>query len=541
MNTSLDTSFNFVTLVESDPMSRLVANNNNNRLLQKLRETFTEFQQQLYAAFQHCHDNYDLTNDYIIDLDHVWEWLGFSQKSRAKVLLEKNFDLGSDYKMTNTVSREQNGNSRGGHNKQVFLMNLETFKCLCLKAKTPRARIIQDYYIKVQNNLFAFSLEEHDELRRRSQEMREHTNELRRQLQERNERYDELCRRAQEIDDDESSIVTESSPVSVQSPTTTTPQNMEQYPHTIDELVIILNADKWVIIRFVQRHFKINFHFIKVPCPRESPNGESRGGQNRIDVRLTEECYNLVRNSYNWRNRNITDTIGNTQLVSVIQPIETQTINFIENCFKSTLEMHRQFHFGRYRVDLFIRDYGIVVECDEFNHRYIDTEEEFTRELFIYSHGINKIIRYNPNEEGFCISEVIDRIYSEISFINGRRIRQQTIPTSISTPITPYSMEISTQTDYNPSISATASMILDDRAFIDNVDAFLEEHCCFHDDYKVTAKELIDKYVSVTGETNRAVLRAVEDHLQRAHFIPYIVIERRPLYTIMGFSGLKLR
>jgi len=538
----MDTSFNFVTLVENDPMSRLVANNNS-RLLQKLRETFTEFQQQLYAAFQHCHDNYDLTNDYIIDLDHVWEWLGFSQKSRAKVLLEKNFVMGSDYKMTNTVSREQTGHSRGGHNKQVFLMNLETFKCLCLKAKTPRARIIQDYYIKVQNNLFAFSLEEHDELRRRAQEMREHENELRRQLQERNERYNELCRRAQESndDDDESSIVTESSPVSVQSTTTTTPQNMEQYPHSIDELVIILNADKWGIIRFVQRHFKINVHFIKVPCPRESPTRESRGGQNRIDVRLTEECYNLVRNSYNWRNRNITDTIGNTQLVSVIQPIETQTINFIVNCFKRTLEMHRQFHFGRYRADLFIRDYGIVVECDEFNHRDRDPDDEFAREMFIYSQGINKIIRYNPNEEGFCISEVINRIYSEISFINGRRIRQQTIPNSISTHITPYSMEISTQTDYNPSISATASMILDDRAFINKVDAFLEEHCCFHDDYKVSAMELIDKYVSVTGETNRAVLRAIEDHLQRAHFIPYIVIERRPLYTVMGFSGLKLR
>jgi very-short-patch-repair endonuclease len=404
----MDTSFNFVTLFESDPMRHLAANNNG-QLLQRIRETFTEFQQQLYAAFQHCHDNYSLTDDYIIDLDHVWKWLGFPQKSRAKVLLEKNFDLGTDYKLNNTLSREQTGHSRGGHNKQTFLMNLDTFKCLCLKAKTERARLIQDYYIKLQDNLFTFGIVELADLRSRVQEMNDRNDELRRRVQETNVR-------------DEPSNDPEPLPAPIQ-PTNDTTSNSEQYPHSIDELVVILRAQKVMIHRFIRRNFRRNIHFIEVPCPLE--NQERRGGHNRIDVRLTKECYDMSRNSYNLRNRNITENIGNIQLVSIIRPIETQTITFIENCFKSTLVTYRQFRFGNYRVDLFIREYGIVVECDEFGHSDRDPVEEYAREIFIYSQGVNKIIRYNPNEEDFCISGVINRIYSEITFLNQQRYRQQ--------------------------------------------------------------------------------------------------------------------
>ena len=33
-----------------------------------------------------------------MDLDNIWKWLGFSQKIKAKELLEKNFILDKDYK-----------------------------------------------------------------------------------------------------------------------------------------------------------------------------------------------------------------------------------------------------------------------------------------------------------------------------------------------------------------------------------------------------------------------------------------------------------
>ena len=37
--------------------------------------------------------------DFVVDLDNIWEWLGFNQKYAAKRLLEKYFILDNDYKI----------------------------------------------------------------------------------------------------------------------------------------------------------------------------------------------------------------------------------------------------------------------------------------------------------------------------------------------------------------------------------------------------------------------------------------------------------
>ena len=89
--------------------------------------------------------------------------------------------------------------------------------------------------------------------------------------------------------------------------------------------------------------------------------------------------------------------------------IENQTIGFIENSFKDILNLKRQFMIGKYRADLYFIDYKLVIECDEFNHCDRDPQEEKMREDYILSLG-NKIIRFNPNEEGFDLSNVLREI-----------------------------------------------------------------------------------------------------------------------------------
>ena len=42
---------------------------------------------------------YNYQTDYIINLDDVWKWLGFSTKQKAKDLLEKHFIVEKDYKI----------------------------------------------------------------------------------------------------------------------------------------------------------------------------------------------------------------------------------------------------------------------------------------------------------------------------------------------------------------------------------------------------------------------------------------------------------
>ena len=99
--------------------------------------------------------------------------------------------------------------------------------------------------------------------------------------------------------------------------------------------------------------------------------------------------------------------------INVGMCIENQTIGFIENSFKNILNVKRQYIFGNYRVDLYFIDYKLVVECDENNHKDRNINYEKTREKFIISQG-NQMIRFNPNEKLFDLSNVLQKINANI-------------------------------------------------------------------------------------------------------------------------------
>ena len=73
---------------------------------------------------------YDTKNDFVIDLDNVWKWLGFQQKYHAKYLLEKQFIINNDYKIFAPEASWAKKNVRGGHNKEIIMLNVDTFKKL---------------------------------------------------------------------------------------------------------------------------------------------------------------------------------------------------------------------------------------------------------------------------------------------------------------------------------------------------------------------------------------------------------------------------
>ncbi|NBU34758.1 hypothetical protein EBZ38_15160 [bacterium] len=178
------------------------------KLIQKLREKFTEQEQQLFVQNFCMYLNYDKTRDYVIDLDKVWQWMGFSRKDPAKRVLDTHFTEGTDYivrphpsvvQVSETVDGKGNsrtdqnretvvapgqlrlqpsveqvsetvdgqGNSRtdqnsatvggtrqhGGHNREQVMMNIKTFKRMCMKANTKRASDIHDYYITMEETL----------------------------------------------------------------------------------------------------------------------------------------------------------------------------------------------------------------------------------------------------------------------------------------------------------------------------------------------------------------------------------------------------
>ena len=157
-------TLNIVELIENNPITKLSCVYNS-KLLKKIQTKFTDFEQQLFVSSFYCYLNCDAKNDFIIDLDDVWKWLGFSQKVRAKELLIKTFDNGKDYKSSLSLERKQTTITKGGHNKETFMLSVKTFKSLCLKAGTKKADEIHDYYLKMEEILHEVIHEESDELK----------------------------------------------------------------------------------------------------------------------------------------------------------------------------------------------------------------------------------------------------------------------------------------------------------------------------------------------------------------------------------------
>ena len=157
------TSINIVELIETNPITKF-SGDYQSRLVGKLRESFTEPQQQLFLSSFYCYLNCDKTA-FVIDLDDVWEWMGFRQKYNAKYTLERNFTVDKDY-IVSLLNVQEQTSSRGGHNKQVIKLTVPAFKRFCLKAGTAKADEIHDYYIRLEEVLQETICEESAELQK---------------------------------------------------------------------------------------------------------------------------------------------------------------------------------------------------------------------------------------------------------------------------------------------------------------------------------------------------------------------------------------
>jgi len=153
------TSLNIVDLIEQNPIIKL-SNTYQSKLLTKIKNKFYNTEQQLFVASFYSYLNYNTTLDFVINLDDIWKWIGFNQKIKAKILLEKHFIIDKDYKKQNFDDK-----THGGHNKEIFMLTINAFKLFCLKAGTKKADQIHEYYIKLEETLHEVINEESNELK----------------------------------------------------------------------------------------------------------------------------------------------------------------------------------------------------------------------------------------------------------------------------------------------------------------------------------------------------------------------------------------
>lgn len=154
-------NLDIVQLIERNPITRLTKNYQN-KFIEKIRKNFTESQQQLFVTSFYTYLNYS-KDDFIIDLDSIWKWLGFERKGFCKKVLEKHFAIDIDYKIV--LLQLEKRKNEGGFNKETILLKINTFKKLCLKSNTKKADEIHDYFIKMEDTFNEVVNEESNELR----------------------------------------------------------------------------------------------------------------------------------------------------------------------------------------------------------------------------------------------------------------------------------------------------------------------------------------------------------------------------------------
>lgn len=154
-----------VRLIEKNPLTKFTCDYKS-RLVNKVKDAFTNDEQHIFLSNFYCYLNYDSENDFVVDLDDIWKWMGFSRRDNSKNLLNKYFKEDIDYKVL-LLTKEEQKKGRGGKNKKKILMTIDTFKAFCLSSRTEKASIIHGYYIKLEKIINQLIEEDSEELRRK--------------------------------------------------------------------------------------------------------------------------------------------------------------------------------------------------------------------------------------------------------------------------------------------------------------------------------------------------------------------------------------
>ena len=167
------------------------------KMIDLLNQEFTEQESQWYITNLYIYMNYHPTNDYPINLEHVFKMIGFANKGNAMKTIKSNFTKDEDYKIVLfRTEKNLNGKDLSGKNEKAgpstknlggrpiedIMLNVDTFKNLCMIAKTDKGKEIRKYYVKLENihnKIVKEELEQHKLLLQEKElQLEEQTNKL---------------------------------------------------------------------------------------------------------------------------------------------------------------------------------------------------------------------------------------------------------------------------------------------------------------------------------------------------------------------------
>ena len=93
-------------------------------------------------------------DDFPIDFDRAWQWVGYSRKDAALRALQENFSANDDYhlhKKVEMVKRKQGGGTAADR----IMLSADCFKGFAMMAGTERGKEVRRYFIQCEKMLAA--------------------------------------------------------------------------------------------------------------------------------------------------------------------------------------------------------------------------------------------------------------------------------------------------------------------------------------------------------------------------------------------------
>jgi len=90
----------------------------------------------------------DCGEEFPIDFDLAWQWIGYTRKDSAKEKLIRNFEKDLDYSAIWRSVAHSNG-STASRTEQIFL-TIDTFKAFGMMAGTSKGKEVRKYFLKCE-------------------------------------------------------------------------------------------------------------------------------------------------------------------------------------------------------------------------------------------------------------------------------------------------------------------------------------------------------------------------------------------------------
>jgi len=124
-----------------------------NYSFEKYLESINFTNMDFYNIYYEIYIKSDRNNDFIIDLEHVANWLSMRKSDLKKTLL-KSYKINIEYNINIDTTKKN-----PGIQKEKILINPNCFKNLCLLSKTKKAQEFRKYFIQLDNLMIKYRIE----------------------------------------------------------------------------------------------------------------------------------------------------------------------------------------------------------------------------------------------------------------------------------------------------------------------------------------------------------------------------------------------